>query len=136
MAGQWLFKSDPEHYSFADLLRDKKTAWDGVSNNLALKHLRAVRQGDQVMIYHSGNERAIVGLAEVLSDPYTDKKLKNPRLVVVDIAAREILARPVTLEKIKKHPGLASFDLIRLPRLSVMPVSESQWATLLALTRG
>lgn len=135
MAGHWLFKSDPEHYSFADLVRDKKTVWDGVSNNLALKHLRAIRRGDRVMIYHSGGERAIVGLAEILSDPYPDPKLKDPKLAVVDIAARESLAQPVTLDQIKRQAGLESFDLVRLPRLSVMPVSESQWKVLLALAK-
>jgi len=135
MAGRWLFKSDPEHYSFADLLRDKKTVWDGISNNLALKHLRGIRRGDRVMIYHSGRERAIVGLAEVLSDPYPDPRQKDPKLVVVDVAAREKLARPVTLEQIKSQAGLESFDLVRLPRLSVMPVPESLWKALLALAK-
>ncbi len=77
MAGKWLFKSDPEHYSYQDLAKDKKTVWDGISNNLALKHLRNVRRGDEVMIYHSGGERAVVGLAEVLSDPYQDPKKKE-----------------------------------------------------------
>ena len=135
MAGYWLFKSDPEHYSFADLVRDRKTVWDGISNNLALKHLRTLRRGDRVMIYHSGGERAIVGLAEVLSDPYPDPKRQEAKLVVVDIAARERLARPVTLEQIKKQEGLETFDLVRLPRLSVMPVSESQWKALIALAK-
>ena len=88
MANKWLFKSDPEHYSYHDLERDKKTVWDGISNNLALKNLRNVRRGDEVMIYHSGGERAVVGMAEVLSDPYPDPKMKDARLVVVDIAAR------------------------------------------------
>jgi predicted RNA-binding protein with PUA-like domain len=135
MAAYWLFKSDPEHYSFRDLVRDKKTVWDGISNNLALKHLRTARRGDLVMIYHSGGERAIVGLAEVLSDPYPDPKRKDPKLAVVDIAAREPLAHPVTLEEIKKQRGLGDFDLVRLPRLSVMPVSNGQWKSLLALSK-
>lgn len=135
MAGYWLFKSDPEHYSFPDLVRDKKTVWDGISNNLALKHLRGVRRGDRVMIYHSGSERAIVGLAEVLSDPYPDPRQMDPKLVVVDIAARETLAEPVTLEQIKSHAALKDFDLVRLPRLSVMPVPESTWKALLALAK-
>jgi predicted RNA-binding protein with PUA-like domain len=135
MANKWLFKSDPEHYSYQDLARDKKTVWDGISNNLALKHLRDVRRGDKVMIYHSGGERAVVGLAEVLSDPYPDPKKKEPRLVVVDIAVREKLARPVGLDEIKKQPAMKDFHLVRLPRLSVMPVSEEQWKALLALAR-
>jgi predicted RNA-binding protein with PUA-like domain len=133
MANKWLFKSDPEHYSYGDLARDKQTVWDGISNNLALKHLRKVRQGDEVMIYHSGGERAVVGLAEALTDPYPDPKKKESRLVVVDIAARGTVPRPVKLEEIKKQSALRDFDLVRLPRLSVMPVSEKQWNALLAL---
>ena len=136
MANKWLFKSDPEHYSYGDLDRDKKTVWDGIANNLALKNLRNVRRGDEVMIYHSGGERAVVGLAEALSDPYPDPKKKEPRLVVVDLAARGKVARPVGLDAIKKQAELKGFDLVRLPRLSVMPVSEKQWKVLLALAKG
>jgi predicted RNA-binding protein with PUA-like domain len=136
MSNKWLFKSDPEHYSYQDLERDKKTFWDGISNNLALKHLRNVRRGDEVMIYHSGGERAVVGLAEVLSDPYPDPQKKDPRLVVVDLAARGMVPRPVGLDEIKKQPGLKDFDLVRLPRLSVMPVSEKHWKALMALAKG
>jgi predicted RNA-binding protein with PUA-like domain len=136
MANKWLFKSDPEHYSYDDLERDRKTVWDGISNNLALKHLRNACRGDEVMIYHSGGERAVVGLAEVLSDPYPDPKRKDPRLMVVDIAARGKLSRPVGLDEIKSHAELKDFDLVRLPRLSVMPVSDKHWKTLLNLAKG
>jgi predicted RNA-binding protein with PUA-like domain len=135
LASKWLLKSDPETYSFSDLARDGKTVWDGVSNNLALKHLRNMHAGDQALIYHTGEERAVVGLAEILSDPYPDPKQKDPRLVVVDIAAQEKLPRPVSLDEIKKRPELKDFDLVRLPRLSVMPVSESQWNALLGLAK-
>ncbi len=133
LAAKWLFKSDPETYSFSDLTRDGKTVWDGVSNNLALKSLRSVRKGDEALIYHTSEERAVVGIAEVVSDPYPDPKQKTPRLVVVDVKAREKLPRPVNLDEIKKQAPLKNFDLVRLPRLSVMPVSESQWKALLAL---
>jgi len=136
VAAKWLLKSDPEHYSFSDLERDGKTAWDGISNNLALKHLRNVRSGDPVMVYHTGDERAVVGLAEAASDPYPDPQQKDPRLVVVDLKAKEKLARPVTLDEIKKSSALKNFDLVRLPRLSVMPVSDAQWKTLLAMAGG
>lgn len=136
MANKWLFKSDPEHYSYQDLERDSKTVWDGISNNLALKHLRNVHRGDEVMIYHSGGERAVVGLAEVLSDPYPDPKQKEDRLVVVDIAARGTVARPVGLDQIKKQADMKDFLLVRLPRLSVMPVSEKQWKALIALSKA
>lgn len=133
MAAYWLFKSDPEHYGFSDLVRDGRTVWDGVSNNLALKNLRATRPGDLVLIYHTGGEKCIVGVAEVTSPPYSDPKQKNPRLVVVDVKALHALPRPVPLDEIKKDPSLRSFDLVRLPRLSVMPVSDIQWKTLLKL---
>jgi predicted RNA-binding protein with PUA-like domain len=133
MAAKWLLKSDPEHYSFFDLERDGKTVWDGIANNLALKNLRNVRRGDQVMVYHTGDERAAVGLAEAASDPYPDPKQKDPRLVVIDLQAKGKLARPVTLDEVKKSASLKSFDLVRMPRLSVMPVSDAQWNTLLAM---
>ena len=135
MGAKWLFKSDPDTYSFADLERDGQTVWDGVSNNLALKHLRSVRRGDQALIYHTGDEKAVVGLAEVVSDAYADPKQKDPRLVVVDLEARERLARPVSLDEIKKQAALKNFDLVRLPRLSVMPVSEAQWNAIVKLAK-
>jgi predicted RNA-binding protein with PUA-like domain len=133
LGAKWLFKSDPDTYSFADLERDGQTVWDGVSNNLALKHLRSVRRGDQALIYHTGDEKAVVGLAEVVSDAYPDPKQKNPRLVVVDVKASERLPRPVSLGEIKKQAALKDFDLVRLPRLSVMPVSEAQWNAIMKL---
>jgi len=135
LGAKWLFKSDPDTYSFDHLERDRRTVWDGVSNNLALKHLRSVRRGDQALIYHTGDERAVVGLAEVVSDAYADPKQKDPRLVVVDLEARERLARPVSLDEIKKQAALKNFDLVRLPRLSVMPVSEAQWNAIVKLAK-
>ncbi len=135
MGAKWLFKSDPDTYSFDDLERDGRTGWDGVSNSLALKHLRSARRGDQALIYHTGDEKAVVGLAEVVSDAYPDPKQKDPRLVVVDLEARERLARPVSLDEIKKQAALKNFDLVRLPRLSVMPVSEAQWNAIMKLAK-
>ena len=133
MAAKWLLKSDPEHYSFSDLARDGKTVWDGISNNLALKHLRNVRRGDRIIVYHTGDERAAVGLAEAASDPYPDPQKKDARLVVIDLQAKQRFASPVTLDEIKKTAGLKGFDLVRLPRLSVMPVTDSQWNAILAM---
>jgi len=135
LAAKWLFKSDPDTYSFSDLERDGKTVWDGVSNNLALKHLRSVHRGDLALIYHTGDEKAVVGLAELASDSYPDPKQKDPRLVVVDVKAGERLARPVGLDEIKKQAALRDFDLVRLPRLSVMPVSEAQWNVIMKLAK-
>ena len=131
----WLFKSDPDTYSFSDLERDGKTVWDGVSNNLALKHLRSTHRGDRVLIYHTGEEKAVVGTAEIVSDPYGDPKKKDSRLTVVDLKAGQRLPRPVTLQEIKQQPDFKNFELVRLPRLSVMPVSDSQWKALLALAK-
>jgi len=135
LPAKWLFKSDPEHYSFGDLERDGKAVWDGISNNLALQNLRKIRRGDLVFIYHSGSDRAVVGTAEVASDPYPDPRLKDPKLVVVDLAAKEKLVRAVGLDEIKKQNGLENCDLVRLPRLSVMPVSEEQWRMIMELAR-
>jgi predicted RNA-binding protein with PUA-like domain len=132
---KWLLKSDPETYSFSDLEREGRTRWDGVSNNLALKHLRSIRKGDTALIYHTGEERALVGTAEVMSDPYPDPNLKDPRLVVVDLKVGRRLPRSVPLDEIKREPGFENFDLVRLPRLSVMPVSEAQWQELMRLSR-
>jgi len=133
MAAKWLLKSDPEHYSYFDLDRDGKTVWDGIANNLAPKKLRSVRRGDQVMVYHTGDERAAVGLAEAASDPYPDPAQKDPRLVVIDLQAKGKLARPVSLDEIKKSAALKDFDLVRLPRLSAMPISDTHWNALLAM---
>lgn len=129
----WIFKTEPESYSFADLVRDGGTVWDGISNNAALLHLRAARPGDQVLIYHTGDERRAVGIAEVTSAPYPDPQLNDPKLVVVDVRPLRALARPVTLAAIKADPFFADFALVRQGRLSVVPVTEEQWARLLAM---
>lgn len=135
MGAKWLFKSDPDTYSFADLERDRQTVWDGVSNNLALKHLRSTHRGDAVLIYHTGEEKAVVATAEVVSEPYADPKQKDARLAVVDLKAGRRLARPVTLAEIKQQVSLKDFALVRLPRLSVMPVSELQWNAIMELAK-
>ncbi|HUI42019.1 MAG TPA: EVE domain-containing protein [Terriglobia bacterium] len=133
---KWLLKSDPETYSFAHLERDGRTRWDGVANNLALKHLRSFRPGDAVLIYHTGAERALVGTAEAVSGPYQDPKQKDARLVVVDLKAGPRLARPVPLDEIKRQPALKNFDLVRMSRLSVMPVSEAHWRLLMSMAKA
>ncbi len=130
MAKRWLFKTEPSEYSYDDLERDKKTVWEGVSNNLALKNLRAVRLGDEILIYHTGNDKAIVGLAEVISEPYPDPNEKDDNLTVVNIKPKRRFARQVTLTEIKNTEALKEFDLVRLPRLSVMPVSKEHWQVL------
>ncbi len=127
----WLLKTEPSTYSYDDLEKEQETVWDGVTNNLALKHLRNIRKGDKVFIYHTGNEKALVGIAEVISDPHPDPKQKDPRLMVVDVKPKERLPRPVSLVEVKSDPTFAEFLLVRLPRLSVMLVTESQWKQLL-----
>lgn len=135
MGAKWLFKSDPDTYSFADLERDRQTVWDGVSNNLALKHLRSTHRGDAVLIYHTGEEKAVVAMAEVVSEPYADPKQNDPHLAVVDLKAGRRLPRPVTLAEIKQQASLKDFALVRLPRLSVMPVSDAQWQEIMNLAK-
>ncbi len=127
MANRWLFKTEPSAYSFQQLQKDKRTVWDGVKNNLALKHLSAIKKGDALVIYHTSDEKAVVGLARAASDAYPDPGKKDPKLLVVDIEADKPMPRPVTLSEIKADPKLKSFDLVRLPRLSVMPVSDEEW---------
>jgi len=127
MANRWLFKTEPSVYSYQQLEKDKKTIWDGVKNNLALKNLNEIEKGDQILIYHTGDEKAAVGVARALSGAYPDPSQKNPRMLVVDIEAVKPLPRPVTLAEVKTNSKLANFDLVRLSRLSIMKVSEEQW---------
>lgn len=134
MAG-WLLKTEPSQYSFADLVREARTVWDGVSNALALQHLRSMRRGDEAFIYHTGGERAIVGIVRVVSDPYPGGKEAGAVRTVVDLEAVAPLVRPVTLAEIKRHELFASFDLLRLPRLSVLPVPPSIWRAIVDLSQ-
>lgn len=129
----WILKTEPSTYSFDDLLRDGTTVWDGVANAQALIHLRAMQPGDAALIYHSGDERAAVGLATITSAPYADPKLDDPRRVVVDVQAGARLARPVPLSAIKADPACAQLGLVRQGRLSVMPVSAELWHKLIAM---
>jgi predicted RNA-binding protein with PUA-like domain len=129
----WLFKEEPGHYSFADLERDGRAVWDGVDNNLARQNLRKVRAGDQVLYYHTGKERAIVGEMRVLTAPAADPARQDPKAVVVEVEAVRRWPAPLSLERIKQDPLLKTWDLVRLPRLSVVPVSPDQWRRLLAL---
>jgi predicted RNA-binding protein with PUA-like domain len=123
----WLLKEEPQHYSFEDLLRDKRTSWTGVKNALAQKHLRSIRKGDRVLFYHTGGEKAVVGVAKAASDPYPDPADKTGKLHAVDIAPVRRLQTPVPLAAFKADPFYASFPLVRMPRLSVMPVTDEQW---------
>jgi predicted RNA-binding protein with PUA-like domain len=129
----WILKTDADTYPFEQLVRERRAVWDGVSNALALKHIRSMAKGDQVFIYHSGDEKALVGLARVVSDPYPDPKAKDPKLFVVDIEAGDRLARPVTLSEVKADPAFAELGLVRMSRLSVIPVPAELWKRLLGM---
>jgi predicted RNA-binding protein with PUA-like domain len=136
MPQYWILKTDTDTYSFDDLAREHRAIWDGVSNALALKHIRSMAKDDRVLIYHSGDEKALVGLARVASAPYPDPKQDDPKLVVVDIEAGKRLPRPVSLATVKADPAFADLALVRMSRLSVIPVSEAHWKRLLALADG
>jgi predicted RNA-binding protein with PUA-like domain len=132
----WLLKTEPSTYSYADLEREGRARWDGVTNPVALKHLRAMAPGDLAFIYHTGSEKAVVGIARVASEPSPDPNAKDPRLVVVDLEPRERLARPVTLAAIKADPAFADWALVRVGRLSVMPVPAPLWRRVLAMSKA
>lgn len=132
---RFLVKTEPSTYSFADLQRDKRTVWDGVSNPVALKHLATIRKGDTVVVYHTGDEKQAVGLAVAVSDAYPDPKLGDSKRVVVDLAPDKALPAPVTLASVKADAVLKTTDLARLPRLSVMPFSEASFQRLLGLAK-
>jgi len=124
----WLFKEEPEHYSYGDLVRDGKTRWSGVKNPLAQKHLRSVQKGDRIFYYHTGGERAVVAIARAAGDAYPDPKDRVGKLYAVDVEPVRELARPVALAEIKADSAFRSFPLVRISRLSVMPVSDAEWA--------
>ena len=123
----WLFKEEPTHYSYDDLVREKKTVWSGVKNPLAQKHLRGVRKGDRVFYYHTGDVKAVVGVAKAGGDAYPDPKDRSGKLHAVDVVPVRKLARPVTLAEIKADPSFSDFPLVRISRLSVMPVTDAEW---------
>ena len=129
----WILKTEPSEYGFSDLVRDRRTRWEGVSNPVALKHLRSMLEGDEALIYHTGNEKSLIGLARIASAPYPDPSGKDPRLVVVDVEARGPLPRHVTLAEIKADPAFNDLGLVRVPRLSVVPVERAQWIRLLSM---
>ncbi len=132
----WILKTEPDCYAFADLEREQVTIWDGVANPQALNNLRQMQPGDQALIYHTGDERAAVGLAEIVSGPYADPALADPRRVVVDVRAIRRLKQPIPLAAIKADPAFAQFGLVRQGRLSVVPVSDDLWQRLMAMERG
>ena len=133
MPNHWIVKTEPSTYSYDDLAGQKTAVWDGVKNNLALKHLRQMKPGDRVLVYHTGDEKAVVGVADVTSEAYPDPKQQDPKLAVVDLRAVGRLPRPVSLAEIKKDRAFADLGLVRMGRLSVMPVPPDQYQRLLKL---
>ncbi len=132
--GKWLLKTEPGTYSWDDLVHDQRTTWDGVANALALKNIRAMKKGDLALIYHTGDEKAAVGVAEISSDPYPDPKDDSGKATVIDLKPKQKLAAPVTLATIKADPAFEGFDLIRIGRLSVVPVPDVMWKRIEKLT--
>ena len=131
----WLFKEEPTHYSYDDLARDGKTSWTGVRNPVAQKHLRSVKKGDRIFFYHTGDEKSVVGIAKAAGDAYADPSDKAVRFHAVDVAPVRKLKQPVTLASVKADTFFASFPLTRVPRLSVMPVSDEEWDRIEAMSR-
>lgn len=131
----WLLKTEPDCYSWDDLVRDKRTVWDGVTNALALKHIRAMKKGDLALVYHTGDERAAVGIAEITSAPHPDPAQDEEKLAVVDLKPKQKLPQPVTLSDIKADKTFAGWDLLRIGRLSVVPVPVGMWNRVMELAK-
>jgi predicted RNA-binding protein with PUA-like domain len=128
----WLFKEEPTHYGYDSLVKDKRTVWSGVKNPLAQKHLRSVKKGDRIFYYHTGDQKSVVGIARALGDAYADPEDKTGKQSVVDVAPVKKLAQPVTLASIKADAAFKTFPLVRISRLSVMPVSDDEWDAIIA----
>jgi predicted RNA-binding protein with PUA-like domain len=130
----WLFKEEPSNYSYDALARDGKTSWTGVRNPVAQKHLRGVKKGDKIFFYHTGNEKAVIGICRAADNAYPDPADKTGKLYAVDVEPVKKLKHPVTLASIKADKHFASFPLTRIPRLSVMPVPDEEWERILRMS--
>jgi predicted RNA-binding protein with PUA-like domain len=129
----WLLKTEPDCYAWDNLTRDKRATWDGIANNTALKHMRTMKKGDDALIYHTGGERCAIGIAQIVSNPYPDPKEQEERLIVVDLKPKSKLPRPISLDEIRADKTFAGWDLLRISRLSVVPVPEKMWNRVLEL---
>jgi len=139
MVNYWLAKqepSGPRGYNFETLKKDKKTVWDGVHNNLALKHMRNMKSGDLVLFYHTGDERQIVGVMEIISNPYPNPKEEKERFIVVDVMYKKSLKRTITLDELKKQKTFKNWELLRISRLSVMPVPKDIWDAIIKISQN
>ena len=138
MTNYWLAKqepSGPRGYNILQLQKDKKTVWDGVHNNLALKHIRDMKKGDLVFFYHTGYERQVVGIMSIVSNPYPNPKEDNERFVVVDVKFKKLFKDHVTLDEIKKQNKFKNWELLRISRLSVMPVPKMIWDSIIRMSQ-
>ncbi|HLL89193.1 MAG TPA: EVE domain-containing protein [Tepidisphaeraceae bacterium] len=133
---RWLLKTEPSEYAYDDLVAAKVATWDGVANALALRHIREMKKGDALLIYHTGGEKRIVGEAEVIKGPYPDPKADDEKLVVVDLKPRRKLATPITLAQLKADKAFEGWDLLRIGRLSVVPVPDAMWERIEVLAKG
>ena len=131
----WLVKEEPENYNFENLVKDGRTTWTGVKNPLAQKHLQAIRKGDQVFFYHTGKEKSVIGVGRALSDAYPDSKDKTGKLYAFDLGPVRRLKKPVTLASIKSSGKFATFALVRMSRLSVMPVTDAEWKRIESMSK-
>ena len=131
----FLIKSEPDTYSYQDLVKEKRTVWSGIAAAPALLQMRSMRKGDLAFFYHTGKEKQIVGIVKIVSDPYPDPAGNDTKLVVVDVQPGELLSRPVTLTEIKGIKELSTMPLVRIGRLSVQPVTEKEWNTILTLSK-
>lgn len=132
---RWLVKEEPENYPYAQLEKDGRTVWSGVRNPVAQKHLAAIRKGDRIFYYHTGKVKAVVAIATAGSDAYPDPADASGKLFAVDVLPGRPLPSPVTLAAVKAEPSFASFALVRVPRLSVMPVTEDEWDRIEKMSR-
>ena len=138
MVNYWLAKqepSGPRGYNFEQLKKEKTTVWDGVHNNLALKHMREMKSGDLILFYHTGDERQAVGIMQITSKPYSNPKEDVERFIVVDVKYKKTLKRPVTLAEIKNNKKFKDWELVRISRLSVMPVPKTIWDEILKISQ-
>jgi predicted RNA-binding protein with PUA-like domain len=134
MPNYWLVKTEPSSYSYDDLAREETAVWDGVKNPVAIRNLKSMHPGDQVLVYHTGDEKAVVGWATVVSAPYPDPKKHDPKLFVIDLKAHRRLPKPVTLAQIKADKTFSDLPIVRQGRLSVSPVTAPQWKRVLQLS--
>ena len=133
---RWLVKEEPGTYGYDQLTKDGKTVWSGVKNPLAQIHLRSIRKGDRILYYHTGKEKSVVGIAKATRNAYPDPADPSGKLFAVDLAPEKKLLNPVTLATIKADKVFAMFPLVRISRLSVMPVTDKEWAQIEKLSRG